>query len=235
MNPTDLLLKSQIPAWVVIIIVVAAAVAMVLFKYRLQRRIKELEHRLKKELATHQSDLESVQDRHNKRLKALDEVNAPLREFEHALDHLRVGDSTYAKRLTEQSVKARELVRKHQTLLGDEFWRIVETTTDLGQGVLQATFTLTEESLKQLEQSDLPTNTISMLRRMVGQSVPVVTAEHLVNGLDERVLRRYKREIFFACELSGEFNGPKYQAAEVCLRNIKNDILSTLPRPASYD
>ncbi len=97
MSLIDLLLNLKIPAWLVLVIAVAAIVAMTYYRHLLTRRVKKLEHRLKEEATSTEKHLELLQERHIKRLDALDEVkNAALMEFSNAVDHLQWGEEHYA-------------------------------------------------------------------------------------------------------------------------------------------
>jgi len=231
MNLIDLLLSLQIPVWLVLVLALAGMLAMTYYKNRLDRRIKELEHRLEKESTNHEKDLEFVQERHKKRLEALDEVNAALMEFDHALDHLSRGDSSYADRLTEYFSTSRMLARKYESLLGEEFHQAVKDNTDLGIGILQATFTLRREGYDRLQGSDLPSAGLEALRSIIGKTVPVTDAEQLVQGLDDQVRSRHEKSIFDCCELSERFNRLDYHMAQLHLQKLKHDLLRTLPRP----
>ena len=233
MNLIDLLLKMQIPAWLVLLLAIAGTLAMTYYRHRLERRVKELEHRLEKEATNHEKDLEFVQERHKKRLEALDEVNFALMEFDHAFDHLRGGNSNYAGRLEEHFHRSRTLARKYESLLGEEFYQAVKDLTDSEITILQASFILNNEGFKRLEQLDLPTSALDALKLFIEKPVSVIDSRQLVQGLDERVLFLHKREIFHSCKLSQEFNSLERHKAELHLRNLKQELLRTLPRPTS--
>lgn len=233
MNLIDILLKLQIPAWLVLILALAGTLAMTYYRYRIERRVKTLEYRLEKEAISYEKDLEFVQERHKKRLEALAEVNGAQMEFRHAFYHLCIGDSGYADKLKKYAGISRSLSRKYETLLGDEFYQAVKNMTDLGIGILQASFTLNDLGFSMLESLGLPMSTLDALRPIIGKPVPVTDTKQIVQGIGEEIFRLHQTVIFEYCKLSKEFNKPEYDRAELHLRNLNQDLIRTLPRPTS--
>lgn len=231
MNLIDLLVELQIPIWLVLLLAIAGILAMTYYKHRLDRRVKELEYQLDKEATNHEKDLEFVQDRHKKRLEALDEVNVALMEFDHAFDHLRRGNSHYASRLEEYFHISRTLARKYESLLGEDFYQTIINLTDAEITILQASFILNNEGFQKLKNLDLPASALNSLKLFIEQPVSVINAQQLVQSIDDRVLWRHKREIFYSCKLSQEYNGAERDKAEIHLRDLKQMLLRTLPRP----
>jgi hypothetical protein len=233
MNLIDLLLQLQIPAWLVLLLVIVGTLAMTYYRHRLDRKVKELEHRLEKEATNHEKDLEFVQERHKKRLEALDDINRAVMEFAHAFDHLRGGNSYYADRLEEKFHTSRTLARKYESLLGAEFYQAVKDMTDAGMGILHANFILNNDGFNRLEARDLPMSALNLLRSVIEKPIPVTDAEQLVHGIDEKTLFFHKRDIFSSCKLSQEFNSLEYHKAESNIQKLKRELLQTLPRPTS--
>jgi hypothetical protein len=122
MNLLDLLLQLKMPVWLTLLLATAALLAMALYRHVLERRIKELEHRLQLAATSNEKVMELVQERHRKKLDALDEVNARLMNFDHAISHLLQGNDQYAQRLKYSHDSARDLSRQYEALLGDRFY-----------------------------------------------------------------------------------------------------------------
>jgi hypothetical protein len=220
LNLIDLLLKVRIPAWLVLILAIGGTLIMVFYKYVLDRRLKGYE-----------KDLEFVQERHKKKLDALDEINWALTEFDHALNHLEDGDCGYASSLDHSYKKARETARKHEALIGADFYQAVIETTAQGKTILQASFTMTEDGLERLKEVGVPDSELELLRHVVGRMVPVTNPKELEEILNDRAFRVHKRSIFGTCRISNEFDRHGYHEAKRRLWDLRDSLLRTLPRP----
>ena len=58
-------------------------------------------------------------------------------------------------------------------------------------------------------------------------------SKQIVQGIGEEIFRLHQTVIFEYCKLSQEFNKHEYDRAELHLRNLKQDLIRTLPRPTS--
>lgn len=138
MSIVDLLLQMKIPVWIAGLLAAIAAVAMIAYRHVLECRVKQLEQRLQEETINHEKQLDFLQEMHRRKLEALGQVNAAFREFDHAVDHLRGGHPGYAQLLKAHYQEARTLSRRHEDLLGGEFYEAVLTCTDLGESILRS-------------------------------------------------------------------------------------------------
>jgi hypothetical protein len=211
MNTLDLLMRLKFPAWVALLLAVAAFIGMAFYRHLLQGKVKRL------------------QERHKKRLDALDEVNGPLMEFRHAVEHLRRGDANYAGSLERHFEMARTLSRKYESLLGEEFYRAVLKYTDLGRKILIASFTMTDETVQILAQQKLPSSLLKYVKDCVGKSAPVTSARDLIQDLDEESRSQYGSTIFLNCHLLDEVEEKRILEADQRLYQIRETILRTLP------
>ena len=173
--------------------------------------------------------MELVQERHRKRLDALDEVNASLMRFNHDFDHLIQGRDMYARSLETSHGSARDLSRKYETLLGDRFYQAVLRYTDAGKHVLQSSFTLTNENLMHLEQRGFDTSVLDQLRKVLGHRIPVAEARRFLQELEANINMGQRHAILSVAQMSGGINLDDYHKARAQYLQIKEEILRTVP------
>jgi hypothetical protein len=217
------------PVWLVLLISFAACVGLVFYRHLLEARITRLQYRLKEESTIREKQIELLQERHKKKLDALDEVHAAVREFGHACGHLKRGNATRAAALKRHFEAARTLSRKYESLLGSDFYDAILKYTDLGIAILQAKLTITESTVKELEEIDeMPKLLLNELNHHVGRSSPVTNAENIVEGLNESA-SQYSGYILARCKLSDEFNEAEFDQAEEQVYKKAQDLLRTIP------
>ncbi len=232
MDFIQLLLDLNIPAWVVLLILVVDWLVMEAIHHGRERRIKQLEHELERVSTQREKDLEFLAERHKKRLEALDAVTAALREFEHALEHLLRGSTRiYVERLQDYANRARGGARTCAALLGEEFVESVHRITDLGLTVLKSSFTASADTLAKLADQGLPAETIEYLHGISGRRFAVVAPESLVAGIDEALLHRHGTyaRIFSSCEVVDGFDSQEYFLAERKVYQMTDSMLRSLP------
>jgi PAS domain-containing protein len=234
MNLLDLLLREQLPVWVATVVAALGVIGMSLYGHLLGRRLKALEHRLHTQAMRHEKQLEFVQERHKKRLDALDELNAAVMDFDHDVMHVRRGDVGYIKGVGENSARARALARHAESLLGADLYQAILTSTDRGRTVLDACFCVTARTAAVLELNGLPERELEALRGLIGTRHPVSRGgDDITEGYDPELRARYQRNIVGTCELSEEFDQDGYSAAMREFSRLKEEILRTLPTPSS--
>jgi len=236
MNLIDLLLQLQVPAWLVLALGVIGAILLRYYTFRLdqakEENIKRLEHTLESRRLEQEKTLELIQERHRKKLDALDQVNAALLEFDHAVMHLLGGDDDYARHLEKGRTEARKLGRQYESLLGEDFYNGVVRQTDIGSGILHATFTVTEKTLEELEKSRVDKSILITLADRIGKPVAVTQSREIVNGIEKRVLWSNKWDIFHFCTLSSEFDRIAYENVKDELKRLIDSMLRKLPMPS---
>ncbi len=232
MSLLDLLLRAQLPAWVAILLAVVGVLGMGLYGHILGRRLKVFEHRLQTQATRHEKQLEFVQERHKKRLDALDELNATLMEFDHAVMHVSRGDVDYINQIDIYSARARAFARQAESLLGESVYQAVLSWTDHGRAILKAHFCVTERTAAVMEACGLPAGDVQVLRSLIGTRHSVSGGGDLITkDYDPEARAEYHRRILGACELSAEFDEEGYHTAQRRFHRLKSQILRTLPAP----
>lgn len=230
MNLVDLLLRLSIPLWLALLLAAAAILAVIFYRHLLERRIKQLEYRLQEKAASQEKTLELLLDRHREKLKALHEINRAMMAFDHGVEHLRAGNSDRAILLRRGYEEARDLSRKYEDLLGDEFYLVVRNYTDQGERILRSSFVVTSETLTKLEERRFEPSTWNGLKGLIGQRVPVSEAKARLRDLNVMVGLDPRRSVANFFDIVGEFDADDYQEAKTRYRNVKQEVLHTLPR-----
>jgi hypothetical protein len=230
MNLVDLLLRLSIPVWLALLLAVAAIIATISYRYLLERRIKQLEYRLQQEATTREKAMELLQERHRKRLEALGAVNEELMGFDHAIEHLRGGNSHRGAQMLRRSYKqARELSRKYEDLLGSQFYSVVRNYTDQGERILDSSLVVANETLKELEQRGLHPSEWNALQRLVGQRIPVSEAQQRLRSVGLSAdIPGFRRKVVSLFNLTEEFDAEAYQEAKRAYESLKQEILQSL-------
>lgn len=238
MNPFGLLLKSNIPSWIAVLIAIASMLVVALVKYLFDRRIRKLENQLNDASKRTEKILALVYERHSKRLDALDDLGWPLNEFEHAISHLKNGDSNYSDSLRRHYSKARELSRKHEPLLGKEFHDCVIEFTDTGIALLDAYFEVTEEAIEHLKIREMPKIIVDSLLPLCGKRIAVVDTSEIqeIFQTEEKFSLpiQYKDDVFSNLHISSEYNANAYQQSQSKLFDMRADLYRKLPKTEEF-
>lgn len=230
MSVLEYLIQAKVPAWAAITLVAVAALGMGLYAHFLGRQLKRLEHRLQTQAISQGKLLDFVQDRHRKRLEALDTLNGLLMEFDHAVRHVREGDLASVKSITEHFARARSFARASESLLGTKVYEAVLKYTDGGRSILDAQFCITERTARVLEFNGLPSFRLEALQRLIGTRHRIPEeAEQIVAGYPDEIMQKYRRTIFATCDISEEFEQSAYDEARGEFRELKVQLLRTLP------
>ena len=196
MNLIELLLQMQVPLWLVFLLSAIGIITIRYYTYRLdqakEKSSKQFEHILAIRKLEYEKTLELIQERHRDKLDAIDKVNASLQEFDHSVHHLRVGhnDQMYITHLKENYYKARKLTREYQSLLGEAFHEAVNKQTKIGLGILDATFTVTGETINHYRKKGVNETILSALTKFVDQPIPVTSSNEIndiVNSIDSNM------------------------------------------------
>ena len=179
MNLIDLLLKLQIPLWVVLLLSILGIMGARYYAYSLdkarEKSSTELEHSLAIQKMEYEKALDLVQERYRSRLDAIDKVNAAIRHFDHALGHVRIGDAGEHdfESLQENYSLARKLAREYESLLGNDFYKLVERQTTEGIKILDATLSITQEKVDHLSKSGISEGRLKTLVSSVEKPIPL--------------------------------------------------------------
>lgn len=212
-----------------LLVFIASALIVSIYRYRLESKMKKLVNELEKERFSHQKNIEFMQDRHKKRIEALDEVTSSINEFRHDVGHLERGDSVYSERLQENYLASRSLSRKYESLLGEQFNQAIHHITDLGKEILTANLILTDEAFQKIE-GLLPENVRKAVNQIVGKNFPVTKTEEIAHSLGEDVDWQYVRMLISRSTLSGDyFDRDGYEEASHRVRELSEEIRKTLP------
>src|ERR1043166_2745625 len=229
------LLAAQLPVWLAALPTILSVIGMAWCPPLLLRRIKRLEQELHEHSLTFEKQLAFVQERHAKRIDALDELNATLMQFAHAVGHVSQGHGFYVDHVEPISEIARIFARKHESLLGRDVYDSVLRYTDTGRAILDAHFCVTERAVQVLQaHSVLQAHGVSpkqlrRLQRLVGTQYPVRDIGALVlNGTEYPALKAIQNVILGASEISGQFDREAYELAARHFEEVKQQILRTL-------
>jgi len=196
----------------------------------LQRRLKRLEQQLQTQTLAYETQLAFVQERHKKRVEALDELNAILLEFDHAVGHVRRGHTEFVEAIDDYSAKARAFARKNDSVLGSEMYVTILEYTDLGRAIRDASYCVTDRTIRIMAYNDLPPDLLARLQTLVGTKHLVRDdARTITSGYSDDLRLQYHRMILGVCELSEEFNELGYVEAKAHFGLAKDRILRTLP------
>ena len=88
MNLIDMLLKIEIPAWIVLIIAAIGVTSIAYYKFLLNKKLKNYEYALKNNENKRTKILELATEQFRNRLNALAELNRFLVEFDHSIRHI---------------------------------------------------------------------------------------------------------------------------------------------------
>jgi len=138
MNLIDLLLKIEIPAWIVLIIAAIGVTSIAYYKFLLNKKLKNYEYALKNNENKRTKILELATEQFRNRLNALAELNRFLVEFDHSIRHIYQGHNNYVKDLEHYYKNIRTLSRKHELLLSKDFYHAIIRYTDLGKTILNS-------------------------------------------------------------------------------------------------
>jgi hypothetical protein len=208
---------------------------MALYHHFLERRSKRLDHQLQKENVVFEKQLAFMQDRHSKRLDALDRLGHFLMEFDHAVRHIAGGGIGYSEELHDFYAKARTLGRETESLLGPSAYQAVIAWTDTGRKVLDASFVVTERTAGVAKQRGLPLDRLAELEALVGTKHAVRDGgASILQGYDDDQRSTWKRTILETCELSEEFDQDAYNSAVSAFHKVRDEITRTLPAPPAY-
>lgn len=207
-------------------------VLMALYHHLLERHSKRLDHQLQKETIVFEKQLAFMQDRHTKRLDALDRLGHFLMEFDHAMRHIARGGIGYSEKLHDFYAKARTLGRETESLLGPSAYQAVIAWTDAGQKILDASFVVTERTIGVAKLRGLPLDRLADLESLVGTKHAVSDGgESIFRGYDDDQRSTWKRTILETCAMSEEFDEHAYNVAYSGFNKIRDDITRTLPVP----
>jgi hypothetical protein len=226
------LFTAQLPAWTSAVFTAAGMVLMALYHHLLERRSKRLDHLLEKETIVFERQLAFMQDRHTKRLDALDRLGHFLMEFDHAVRHIATGGIGYSEELHDFYAKARTLGRETESFLGPSAYQTVIAWTDADRKVLDASFVVTERTVGVAKLRGLPLDRLTELEGLVGTKHAIRDGgESIFQGYDDEQRSTWKRTILETCELSEEFNEDAYNAAHSGFNKVRDEITRTLPVP----
>jgi hypothetical protein len=171
-----------------------------------------------------------MQDRHTKRLDALDRLGHLLLEFHHAVTHIAEGDIGYSAELDEYSAKARSLGRETESLLGPEAYKAIITWTDAGRAILDASFVVTERAVAFAQFRELSPDLLAHLQRMVGTKHPVREGgRSIFLEFDEDLRSTLRHPLLSRCDLTDEYSESAYDNAFSRFNKFRDEITRTLP------
>jgi hypothetical protein len=187
-----LIQEAKIPAWAILIIIILGWIIM-------QMLINKLKVKAQKDVTKYESQLNSLQINFERKLKTIEEVEQVVWEFNHEFEFLMVGSGNL-QNFTEYYYKARKLGRNSIGVIGKEgekFSDIIRQLTDIGKGLVDSNFEITEESIGRLEQEPrVPDEIKNILRKKVGQSPSKLS--DLLKEIDKPWL--YSEFFFWAVE-----------------------------------
>lgn len=168
-----LLQETNIPAWTILIIIILGWVIMRMLINKLEVKAKKDAMKYEAQLIRKDKILDSFQINFDRKLKTIEEVEQVVWEFNHEFEFLMVGHGNL-QNFTEYYYKARKLGRNSISVIGkggEKFSDIIRQLTDIGKGLVDSDFEITEESIGRLEQEhQVPDEIINILRKKVGQS-----------------------------------------------------------------
>lgn len=230
MGVLEYLIQARVPAWAATVLAGLAALGMGLYGHFLGRRLKRLEHALQTQATTQGKLLDFVQDRHRKRLDALDTLNGSLMEFDHAVRHVRQGNLEFVEKIAEYFSSARSGARASESLLGSTVYETVLRYTEVGRSILDAEFVVTDRTAKILKFNGLPLTQLASLQGLIGTRHSVLSGgDEIVAGYPDDLRNKYRRQILGTCEISEEFAESAYDEARSEFRKLKVQLLRTLP------
>ena len=226
------LFTAQLPAWTSAVFTAAGMILMALYHHLLERRSKRLDHQLQKDAIVFEKQLAFMQDRHTKRLDALDRLGSMLMEFDHAVRHVAQGSISYTDALHDYYAKARSLGRDSEPLLGSEAYQGIIAWTDAGRAILEASFVVVTRTVLVARTKGLPPDQLAQLESIVGTKHPVREGgETIFRGYDDELRSAYWRTILGTCELSEEYSESAYNEAFSAFNKLRDAITRTLPTP----
>src|SRR5688572_16804105 len=188
------LLEWQLPAWLAAVLAALAVLAMALYRHLLMRRLKRFEQQLQTQTLAYEKQIAFVQERHKKRVDALDELNAVLLEFNHAVSHVRSGHTEFISALEENFIKARAFARKNESILGANVYEAVLRYTTLGQTIRDASYQVTDRTIRIMTYQGLPADELAHLQTLLGTKHLVQDqGETILDGLSDPVRLQYGR------------------------------------------
>lgn len=221
-----MLLKDQGPAWAIALLSLGGMVVMAWYQHVLNRRLKTLEHKLQTNAMAYEKSYELVRDRHVKRVDALDRLNGLIMHFNHDVRHVQNGDLTYKDMLDDNYAKVRAFARDTESLLGREMYETIVECTDHGRSVLNASYCVTDRTLRLLETRDLAPHELAALSTLLGKRFPIIGTDDLAL---ENIPAHTLHTLFKFSSVSEEFDDDAYSAAMAKFEQQKADILRTLP------
>ncbi len=187
---------------------------MALYHHLLERRSKRLDHQLQKATLVFEKQLAFVQDRHTKRLDALDKLGHLLLEFHHAVGHIAEGDIGYSDALDDYAAKARSVGRETEALLGPEAYQTVITWTDAGRAILNASFVVTDRAVAFAKFRGVSREQLAYLESIVGTTHPVREGgKSILRDFDEDLRSSLRNPILSRCDLTDEYDKKAYDEA----------------------
>lgn len=188
----------------------------------------DLDERVDFSRARREKLLESLQERHRKKLDALDLVSGQVSQFNHAVKHLRDGDLRYLEPTLKHYRTARETARLHESLLGSDFNDAVHRFTEAGMG--RATITVEPQTVDALERKGIPKAVLAHVRRLVGHSASLLWCqEELLSGLADELRARHSRDVLTHCTIRDTYDAAEYEAASNSFERLKRESLARLP------
>jgi hypothetical protein len=225
---------AQLPAWTSAAFTAVGMILMALYQHFLERRSKRLDHQLRKDSIVFEKQFAFVQERHAKRLDALDSLGTLLMEFDHALRHIAEGDHGYTPKLHDYSARARNLARENESLLGREIYDAVLAWTDAGRAILEASFCVTDRTVAVARANGLPADHLARLQNIVGTKHPVREGgASIFREFNDSFGSTYHRQILKACEFSDQFSESAYDRGSQQFNKLRDKITRTLPSPPS--
>jgi hypothetical protein len=226
------LLTAQLPAWTSAVFTAAGMVLMALYHHLLERRSKRLDHQLQKETIVFEKQLAFMQDRHTKRLDALDALGRLLMEFNHGVRHVADGDIGYSSDLQEYFAKSRSLGRETEPLLGPDVYKAIIAWTDAGRAILDASFVVTDRAVAIAKAHGLRPDLLEQLQSGVGTKHPVREGgASIFRDYDEELRSTYRRLILGRCDFSDCYNENAYDKVSYQFSKLRDEITRTLPVP----
>jgi len=223
-------LTAELPMWLTALFTVLGVIGMALYRHLLLRRIKRLEQELHKQSIIFEKQLAFVQERHTKRIDALDQLNETLMQFAHAVGHVTQGHGFYVDGVKQLSELARKFARTHESLLGRDVYDSVLQYTDAGRAILDAQFCVTERTVRVLQAQGVSAKKLERIQRLVGTKYLVGDIDKLIpKGTEYPALKDIQNAILAASEISEHFDREAYALAVRHFEQVKEQILRTLP------
>ena len=204
----DLLLKTHLPTWIVLVVFAAGTLIVSIYKYNLERKLKELSNNLAKEKFSYEKTVEFLQERHRKRLDLLDEVTEFLNEFSHSVHHICNGHLSYMEGLEVASRNLRSFTRKHENVLGEELKTLAHEVTDCGMLILQATWFVPSDVFNRVE-SEIRFEDRQPIRQLVDKEIKLNEIENYFRAVKDDLDGR-TREYFIECGKIRGFDRNEY-------------------------